>query len=41
MKKEKTEAESTHKALLKDMKKKESALSKATNILKQMEKAAK
>jgi hypothetical protein len=29
MKKEKTEAESTHKALLKDMKKKESALSKA------------
>ena len=41
LKKEKSEAESELKAKQKDWKKKEGALNKATNILKQMEKAAK
>lgn len=41
LKKEKSEAEADLKAKQKDWKKKEGALNKATNILKQMEKAAK
>ena len=41
LKKEKSEAEAELKAKQKDWKKKEGALNKATNILKQMEKAAK